>query len=89
MHVMRSEPSLPENASRDRREWVTIAIRDTGVGVAHTDLAKIFEPFVTTKPQGLGLGLAISRSIVESHGGRIRATRNEGPGLTLHVELPG
>ena len=75
--------------SRDRREWVTIAIRDTGVGVAHTDLAKIFEPFVTTKPQGLGLGLAISRSIVESHGGRIRATRNEGPGLTLHVELPG
>jgi PAS domain S-box-containing protein len=67
---------------------VAITVRDTGVGAPHADLTKLFEPFVTTKPQGLGLGLSISRSIVEAHAGRIWATRNEGPGLTLHVELP-
>ena len=43
---------------------------------------------MSSKPQGLGLGLAISRSIVEAHGGRIWATRNEDRGLTLHVTLP-
>jgi two-component system sensor kinase FixL len=48
----------------------------------------MFERFVSTKPGGLGMGLAISRSIVEAHGGRIRATANPGRGLTLHVELP-
>jgi two-component system sensor kinase FixL len=50
-------------------------------------LEKIFEPFVSTKPQGLGMGLSISRSIVLAHGGRIWATRNPDRGLTVHVEL--
>ena len=67
---------------------IAIVVCDTGVGVSHADLTQIFEPFVTTKPQGLGLGLSISRSIVESHGGRIWAARNDGPGVTLQVELP-
>ena len=67
---------------------IAIVVCDTGAGLAHLELTRIFEPFVTTKPQGLGLGLSISRSIVESHGGRIWATRNDGPGLTLQVELP-
>ena len=49
---------------------------------------RIFDPFVTTKSQGLGMGLAISRSIIEAHGGRIWATANEDHGLTVHVELP-
>jgi hypothetical protein len=51
-------------------------------------LEKIFEHFVSSKPHGLGMGLAISRSIVDAHGGLIWATRNDGRGLTLHVELP-
>jgi signal transduction histidine kinase len=67
---------------------VSIAVRDNGVGVGEPDLEKIFEHFVSSKPHGLGMGLAISRSIVDAHGGLIWATRNDGRGLTLHVELP-
>jgi signal transduction histidine kinase len=67
---------------------IAVAIRDSGVGVEESELERIFEHFVSTKPQGLGMGLAISRSIVEAHGGRIWATRNDAGGLTLHLELP-
>jgi len=67
---------------------VEIAIGDTGVGVKEAELERIFERFVSTKPDGLGMGLAISRSIVEAHGGRIWATSKAERGLTVHVELP-
>jgi len=49
---------------------------------------QMFEPFHTTKPQGTGMGLTITRSIVESYGGRIWATANEGAGATFHFTLP-
>jgi two-component system, LuxR family, sensor kinase FixL len=74
-------------ASRDRKH-VEIAIRDTGVGVPSGDLERMFDRFVSTKPDGLGMGLAISRSIVQAHAGRIWATLNPDRGLTMHVELP-
>jgi PAS domain S-box-containing protein len=68
---------------------VVLSVRDTGIGVKDADLERIFEHFVSSKPDGLGMGLAISRSIVQAHGGRIWATPNdEGRGLTVHVELP-
>jgi signal transduction histidine kinase len=67
---------------------VTVSIRDTGIGVKDGDLERIFEHFVSTKVEGLGMGLAISRSIVQAHGGRIWATANADRGVTLHVELP-
>jgi signal transduction histidine kinase len=67
---------------------VEILIRDAGVGVEESELEQIFEHFVSSKPQGLGMGLAISRSILEAHSGTIWATRNEGRGLTMHVQLP-
>ena len=69
--------------SRPDAAHVAIAIRDRGIGVKESDLERIFEHFVSSKPQGLGMGLAISRSIVEAHGGRIWATRNDGRGTTL------
>ena len=67
---------------------VEVCVRDTGVGVKEDDLESIFKPFVTTKTSGLGMGLSISRSIVEAHGGTIRAERNPDRGLSVHVELP-
>jgi two-component system, LuxR family, sensor kinase FixL len=67
---------------------VEIAISDTGIGVPPVGLDGMFERFVSTKPDGLGMGLAISRSIVQAHGGRIWATANAERGLTVHVELP-
>jgi two-component system, LuxR family, sensor kinase FixL len=67
---------------------VAVSIRDSGIGAKDADLERIFDHFVTTKPDGLGMGLAISRSIVQAHGGRIWATVNDDRGLTLHVELP-
>ncbi len=72
----------------DGRGHVTIEVRDSGAGVEDSELEHIFDRFVTTKPNGLGMGLSISRSIIEAHGGRIWATRNEDRGLTIHSELP-
>jgi PAS domain S-box-containing protein len=75
--------------ARHGADGVAISIRDSGVGVKEGDLERIFEHFVSTKPDGLGMGLAISRSIVQAHGGHMRATANADRGLTLHVDLPG
>jgi signal transduction histidine kinase len=66
-----------------------IAVRDTGVGLPAANPNQIFESFVTTKPHGTGMGLAITRSIVESHGGRLWATANSGPGATFLFTLLG
>jgi len=67
---------------------VQIAIRDTGTGGKGMDTERMFERFVTSKPGGLGMGLAISRSIAEAHGGQIYAKPNVDHGLTVYVELP-
>jgi two-component system sensor kinase FixL len=67
---------------------VEITISDRGPGVAEAELERIFEPFVTTKTSGLGMGLSISRSILQAHAGRIWATGRAGGGLTVNIELP-
>ncbi|WP_433970044.1 ATP-binding protein [Tunturiibacter gelidiferens] len=67
---------------------IQISIHDTGPGLPVGKADQIFDAFFTTKPQGSGMGLAISKSIVESHGGRIWATGNGGRGATFHFTLP-
>jgi PAS domain S-box-containing protein len=67
---------------------VLISVADAGVGLPTEKTDQIFNAFFTTKPHGTGLGLAITRSIVESHGGRIWATANSGPGTTFRFTLP-
>jgi signal transduction histidine kinase len=64
-----------------------ISVTDTGVGLPTENPDQIFDSFVTTKPQGTGMGLAITRSILESHGGRLWATANPGPGATFVFTL--
>jgi signal transduction histidine kinase len=64
------------------------SVSDTGVGLPREEVDQIFSAFFTTKPQGSGMGLAISRSIVESHGGRLWASANSGGGATFYFILP-
>ena len=65
-----------------------VSVGDTGTGVAPQLAERIFEPFFTTKPRGTGMGLRISRSIIESHGGRLWAESAAGRGAIFHMTLP-
>jgi PAS domain S-box-containing protein len=73
---------------RDDGTWAVLAVEDAGVGFREQDEARLFEAFYTTKPSGLGMGLSISRSIIERHGGRLWATPNPDHGATFHFALP-
>jgi PAS domain S-box-containing protein len=86
MRAMTGELTI--KTQRDEHGGVLISVSDIGVGLPAENVAKIFDAFFTTKPQGTGMGLAISRSIVESHGGRIWATANAEKGTTFHCTLP-
>jgi signal transduction histidine kinase len=67
---------------------IQISIQDSGPGLPMGKVDQIFDAFFTTKPQGSGMGLAICRSIVDSHGGHLWATSNEGRGAAFHFALP-
>jgi two-component system sensor kinase FixL len=67
---------------------VLVSVVDAGPGIAPDQMQKIFEPFMSTKPQGLGLGLVISSSIVSAHGGRLWCANNEDRGATFSFTLP-
>jgi len=67
---------------------ILVAIQDSGIGLDQKQTEQLFEVFYTTKPQGMGMGLAISRSIIEGHGGRLWAEANNGPGATFKFTLP-
>jgi signal transduction histidine kinase len=70
-------------------EGVCVAVRDTGHGLRPESLPRLFEPFYTTKPDGMGMGLSICRSIIEAHGGRLWATRCEPRGALFQFTIPG
>jgi PAS domain S-box-containing protein len=75
--------SRPEGPGR-----VLVAVRDSGVGVSAESVGRVFEAFYTTKPEGMGMGLSISRSIVEAHGGELSASPNSGWGMTFRFTVP-
>jgi signal transduction histidine kinase len=78
--AIKSEPT--------EHEQLLISIKDTGVGLPTEQLDQIFSAFFTTKSQGTGMGLSISRTIIESHGGRLWASTNAGKGATFRFTLP-
>jgi signal transduction histidine kinase len=73
---------------RDGKSGCQIAVQDAGIGLNPGDADRLFEAFYTTKPHGMGMGLAISRSIIEAHGGRLWAESNHGPGAMFVFNLP-
>jgi signal transduction histidine kinase len=73
---------------RDEEDRVQVSVRDTGVGFGPQGPDRLFDAFYTTKSNGMGIGLSVSRSIIESHKGRLWATPNDGPGATFFFSIP-
>ncbi|MGB9471067.1 MAG: PAS domain S-box protein, partial [Candidatus Acidiferrum sp.] len=88
LEAMRDAPGELRITSQAGEGRVLISVSDTGIGFPPDKVDRIFDAFFTTKPQGTGMGLAISRSIVESHGGRLWAEANPGRGATFRFTLP-
>jgi two-component system sensor kinase FixL len=84
----RSERRLVIRTFRENDAVVGVAVRDSGSGIADKDVDHIFEPLYTTKAEGIGMGLAIARTIVEAHGGRLTAANNADGGATFQFTLP-
>jgi signal transduction histidine kinase len=79
---------LAVKSQRTEKEEVLVSVSDTGVGLPPEQTEQIFNAFFTTKPHGTGMGLRISRSIIESHSGRLWAADNSPRGASFHFALP-
>jgi len=69
-------------------DYVCVHVEDTGIGIPEENMEKIFEPQFTTKPKGIGLGLAVSKALIEEHGGNIEVESEVGKGTIFTVKLP-
>jgi PAS domain S-box-containing protein len=88
MHAIVDRPrALVITTRREAIDRVHVAVRDSGTGIDPRLAPRLFEAFYTTKPNGMGMGLSISRSIVEQHGGRLWAEPNDGPGTTFQFTV--
>ena len=88
MKDMGSSGQLTITSRQDENRQLLVSVGDTGAGVQPEVAEQIFNAFFTTKPHGIGMGLPISRSIIESHGGRLWATANSSRGATFQFILP-
>jgi signal transduction histidine kinase len=92
--ILNAIQAMPEGGeltiTTDTRDpaWLTISIADTGVGIPEENIEKVFEPLFTGKAKGIGLGLAISKTFVEGHGGSIDLQSEIGKGTTFTIKLP-
>jgi len=83
-----NEREISLHAAIDGADVVRVEVCDRGTGIGSDNLDKIFQPFYTTKRDGLGMGLSISRSIIEAHGGRLLAENNPDRGATFYFTVP-
>lgn len=89
MTGIEDRPRLLEvRTERDAEDHVRLDVRDSGVGLDRRIVDRLFEPFYTTKRDGMGIGLFVSRFIMERHGGSLKAAPNDGPGATFSMSLP-
>ena len=88
MKSMNTPGKLTIKSQQDDSGQLLISVMDTGLGVPAEKLDQIFNPFFTSKPEGTGMGLTISRSIIQAHGGSLCAIPNDGRGATFQFTLP-
>ncbi|MGY3138317.1 PAS domain S-box-containing protein [Bradyrhizobium sp. USDA 4501] len=89
MSVIDDRPrTLTIRTERDQSNWIRLSVQDSGHGFESEAVEKLFDAFYTTKNDGMGIGLSVSRSIIESHHGRIWASLNDGPGATFSFSIP-
>jgi PAS domain S-box-containing protein len=88
IEAMDTSGELTVTSKRTEDGQLVVSVSDSGIGLPLEQTERIFEPFFTTKPQGTGMGLSISRRIIESHGGRLWASANAGRGATFQFTLP-
>jgi len=88
MAAVSDRPRVLRVRSERHDTGIFVSVEDTGTGIDPKDMGRLFETFFTTKPEGMGMGLSICRSIIESHGGRIEVSPAEPCGSVFRVFLP-